>query len=153
VQVVQVDAVGLQAAQAGLDGAGEVEAAGAVVVGSLAHGGDALGGQDHVIALAIGLQHVAQDLLGGAAAVDVSGVDEVDATLECDVGDARGLGLVGAVAPGHRAQAQLRDAHAAAPQLSVLHDTSLSHLYSQEPDPDLVVSFVSGGARSFTARG
>jgi hypothetical protein len=56
------------------------------VVGAGAHGQGELGGQDDVVAAA--RQSLADDFLRLARGVDVGGVDEVDAAVECGVDDA-----------------------------------------------------------------
>ena len=77
VHVVEVDVVGLQAAQAGLDGAPHVEAGEAALVGSVADRVGDLGGQHPAVAGL--LEGAADHLLGAAVGVDVGRVDEVDA--------------------------------------------------------------------------
>ena len=59
--------------------------------------GTDLGGDERLVALA--LERLAQDLLRAAVGVDVGGVEQVDAGLEADVHQPRGLGDVGC-APG-----------------------------------------------------
>ena len=81
VDLVEVDVVGAQPAQAvlalGHDPAPRV----ALRVGVLAHGAVHLGGQDDLVPLDLG-QRLADDLLGLAERVDVGGVDEVDPRVE-----------------------------------------------------------------------
>ncbi len=97
VQLEEVEVVGAEAAQGGVDGGGEAGAGGAGVVGAVAGGQAGLGGDQHLVAAA--LDRPAEDLLGGAVGVDVGGVEEGDAGVDGDVEQAAGLGLVGG-APG-----------------------------------------------------
>ena len=91
VDLVEVDVVGLQAAQAGFALLDDVAAAVAHVVGAFAHHAVHLGGEDDVVALAVALERLAGDLLAAAAAVDVGGVEEVDAGVEGAVDDVVGV--------------------------------------------------------------
>ena len=77
-QLVQVDVVGLQRAQAQLDGAHHVATrpGGVVDLGRAAE----LGGDDHLVAL--GLQRLTHELLGLAAAVHARRVEEGDAGVD-----------------------------------------------------------------------
>ena len=114
VDLVEVDPVGVQAAQRVLDRPDDPAPGAALPVGVLAHGAVELGGQDDVVAAA--LEGLADDLLGLALGVDVGGVDEVDAGVQRGVDDADGVVVVG-VAPGaehHRAEAHLADRDAGA---------------------------------------
>ena len=86
VELVEVDAVGLQPAQAVLDRAPHVLGPGAAPL--LVDGHAELGREHHLVA-APG-QRAAEKLLAAGAAVDVGGVEEVDAGVERRVDDARG---------------------------------------------------------------
>jgi len=77
VEVEDVDAIRVQAAQAGLDGSHEVKARGAPIGRRLAGGEVRLGGDHQLVAVAF--DELAQDALGLAARVDVRRVEEVDA--------------------------------------------------------------------------
>ena len=122
VDLVEVDPVGAQPAQAVLDLLDDPAARVAELVGIVAHLAVDLGGQDRVVTPAPG-EGLAHDLLGLAARVDVGGVDEVDARVEGPVDDVDRLVVV-ALAPGaehHRAEAEGADLHAGAAEVSVLH--------------------------------
>ena len=84
VHLVQVDVIGLQAAQAGFAGAANVQRREAAFVGPVAHIAVDFGGDDDFLAPPAALREPApDDLLGDAfalfPAVDVGGVEEVDA--------------------------------------------------------------------------
>ena len=122
VDLVEVDPVGAEPAQAVLDLAHDPAARVAELVRVVAHRAVDLRGEHDVVAPAAG-QRLADDLLGLAARVDVGGVDEVDAGVERAVDDADRLVVVG-VAPGaehHRAEAERADLHAGAAERAVLH--------------------------------
>ncbi len=83
VDLVEVDVVGLEAAQAGFDGVHDVAAGCADIVASGAGAAVDLGGDDDVFAGdAEVLERLADADLGLALGVDVGGVDEVDAGVE-----------------------------------------------------------------------
>lgn len=74
--LVEVDVVGVQAAQAVLDGAFDPARRPPALVWVLPHREPELGRQDHAITTA--LERLAYDLFGLTVRVDVRGVDEVD---------------------------------------------------------------------------
>ena len=128
VQLVEVDVVGAEAAQARLDRAGQVVARGADVVRSRPAAEGALGRDEHLVAPA--LDRLAEDLLGQAVRVDVGRVEHRDAGLEADVDEPRRLGDVArapgleelvAAAEGAGAEAERGDLEARAAELSVFH--------------------------------
>jgi len=127
-RLVEIDVVGIQAAQAVLDGAHDVLAAEALAVRPVPHARAHLG-RDHDLVARPGAQPPADDALGDAAgiagcppAVDVRRVDEVDAGLPGAVEHTEGLLLGGSPAKRHRAQAQLADLQPGASQLTIFHD-------------------------------
>src|SRR5690606_4905593 len=132
VDLIEVDAIGLQAPQARLDRADDPVARGAAAVGPAAHGEAELGGEDDLVAAAAIAEPPADHPLREAVlAVDVGGVEEVDALAEGAVHDLkRGLlvaadlvherALVG-LAEGHRPEAERRDLEAGAAELAVFH--------------------------------
>ena len=68
-----------------------------------------------------------EDFLRAAAAVDVRGVEEVDAELERDVDElVRGVVREAAAERRPRPEADLRDAQVAVTELPVLHYSSVS---------------------------
>ena len=115
--LVEVDPVGLQPAQAGVDFLHEPapRVAGHVRIGVVHRAVHLRREHDRV---APALQGLADDLLGLAARVDVGRVDEVDPCVERTVDDVDRLVVVG-VAPGaehHRAEAQRTDLQTGAAQ-------------------------------------
>ena len=133
--LVEIDVVELQAAQAGLHAVEDVAARGAARIGALAHLAVHLGGHDHVLARHLQvLQGLAGDLLGAAGRVHVGGVDEVDAGVQRLADQRLGLALLqradgaphaGAVTEGHGAQAKLGDEQAGAAEGVVSHGVRL----------------------------
>ena len=127
VDVEQVEVVGPQPLQAVLDRAGEVEAAGAAVVGAVPGGGPRLGGEDDVVPPAP--QDLAQDALRVPGGVQVGGVDEVHAAVQGLVdlaaglvrAEARDLLEPSAGAEGDGAQGQPGDVEAGTAESGVLH--------------------------------
>ena len=109
VDVVEVDAIGLEALEALFDLADDVPAVVARVVDVLAAAAVDLGAEHGVVALARGLQPVADDGFALAVVVDVGGVDEVAARGVVGVEDGVGSGGVGAAAEHHGAQADRVD--------------------------------------------
>ena len=117
VELVEVDVIGPQAAEALLDRVDQVEPRGADVVGARADAEGPLGGDEHPVAAA--LDRLAEDLLGQPARIDVGRVEHRQPGVEADVHQPRGLGDV-AGAPGleelaaaaERAGAEAQDGHA-----------------------------------------
>jgi hypothetical protein len=110
VDLVEVDPIGGQPPQRVLDLGDDPASRDASAIGVLAHRAIDLRGQHDVVAAGgRGPNRLAEDLLGLAGRVDVSGVDEVDARVERAVDDADRVGVVG-VAPRaehHRAETEL----------------------------------------------
>src|SRR6185312_8034134 len=96
VQVIDIDVIGAESAQAGFAGLNEVIARGAEVVGAFSHAEARFGGNQHRAA-ATG-DRLAENLFRGAVRVDVRSVKEVHAGFETNVDQARGLFHV-AIAP------------------------------------------------------
>jgi len=91
-------------------------------LGVLAHRVVKLRRQHHVVAATAG-ERPANDLLGLACAIDVGGVDEVDAGVQRRVDDLDRLVVVG-VAPRaehHGAEAEAADLNAGAPERPKFH--------------------------------
>ena len=100
-----------------------------LVVGavSLAHGRVELGDEDDLLPAAAALgEPLADDLLAGAAAIDIGGVEEGNALLNGLVHDAEAFLLVAQSAKGHGAQADAADVQTGLTNLVVDHCTSLS---------------------------
>ncbi|MNP38894.1 hypothetical protein D3C76_1324400 [compost metagenome] len=134
VDLVQVDVVGTQAAEAGVDVGHDRLARQALLVGpagAFPHVGreEHLGGDHGFFAAGELLKQFAEDDFRSAGRVAVGGVEEVDALLHgvaddrAAVGFAEGPGVgAGArLAEGHAAQAQFRNIQAGVAQLDVLH--------------------------------
>ena len=133
VDLVEVDVVGLQPRQAGLDRREEVGAIQPRL--AIAHPAEAAGrrtddlaGEDHPVALAARLEPAADHLLrlavgvgGGRDGVHLRRVPEIDAAVERGVhlGMAFGLGVL--AAPGHGAQADGADRQAGSAERTILH--------------------------------
>src|SRR5918998_915813 len=83
VDLVEVDVIGAEPPQTRLDGAHDVVAGQALVVGAGAHRAADLGRDQALVA--VGAEGFAEDLLGQALGVDVGGVDQVDARPQADV--------------------------------------------------------------------
>jgi hypothetical protein len=131
VHLVEVDVVGLQPAQAVLAGLADVVGGEVPVVRAGAHRLVDLGREnDPLPAPALG-EPAADDLLRGAeallhvrglrAAVDVGGVEEVDALFERLVHDREAGRLVGDPAEVHRPEREPADLQARASEVRVLH--------------------------------
>src|SRR5690606_24050531 len=106
-QVIEVDAIGPEPAQAGLDRTHEVVARAASRVRTRAGREVRLRGEHDVVALAA--HETPEDLLGASLVVDVGGVEEVDASVEGGTPDLARRGLVGVTAERHRAERDARD--------------------------------------------
>jgi hypothetical protein len=123
VDLVEVDPVGVQAAQAVVHAAHHPTAGGAGTVRSVAHLEAELGGEHHLVAPAGGGEPLADHALGEPVlAVHVGGVPEVHPGGERALHHREGGGLVGAdpvheavgvgLAERHGAEAEGRDLHA-----------------------------------------
>src|SRR5205823_1944948 len=131
VHLVEVDAVGLQAAEALVARAPDVVRGEPRVVRPLAHRGIDLGGEDDRLAAAAALREpAADDLLGdalaAAPAVDVRRVEEVDAGLARAVHEREAFALAGERAEVHGPEAEAADAQPAAAEMDVLHGRVLA---------------------------
>ena len=93
VELIDIDVVGLQAAETGVDGIEQVIARGADIVGAGAHPEGALGGDDDFLAAA--LESMAEDFFGHAGGVDVAGIKHVGAGFDADIDEAAGFGGIG----------------------------------------------------------
>jgi hypothetical protein len=124
VDLIEIDMIGLQAAERRLDRLHDPASRIALLVRILAHGSVHLGGQHYTVASAF--QRLADNLLRLAAAIPVGGVDEVDAEIQSFVDDADAVVVVGIAqsAEHHRAQAVRADLDAGSSQRAVLHDLS-----------------------------
>ena len=136
VQLVQVDVVGTQPREAGLERTHDMVPG---TTGSVRPGlarEAALGGQQEL--LSSPFYDLAHDLFRGAVRVDVGRVYEVDAGLDTAVEDAAGLGdprrahagELPRPPEGHRPERKHRDAQPAPAQLPVFHPVMPSFLVS-----------------------
>jgi len=126
VQLVEIDIVGLQPLQRGVDRIQDVLEAHALVPGPAPGAADALGGDDVVVALAD--QPIADDFLGAAHRVaaaaeriDVGAVEEVDPALGGGVHDRTADVLLTLQTEGHGAEAEAGNGEAGAAELGSLH--------------------------------
>jgi hypothetical protein len=127
VDLVEVDVIGAEALQAGVDGVHDVAARQPDRVGAAAGAPAGLGRHHHI--LAPRAQRLAQDLLRAARRVDVGAVEEVDPRVQADAHQPIGLRLVGAAdglehslaAEGHGPEAELGDPQPGAAQPSIVH--------------------------------
>jgi hypothetical protein len=125
VDLVEVDVVDAEAPQRSLDRGDNPAAGVAALVGVGAHGAVELGGEHDVVAPAA--QRLAHDPFGFAiAAVDVGGIDEVDARVEGPVNDLDAVVGVGVAerAEHHGTQAIGGDLDAGAAQGARAHEGS-----------------------------
>jgi hypothetical protein len=120
VHLPQVDVVGAEAFEAGVE-RGEQVAAGRVSVALLAAAADRLGRDDDVLAIDHALQHPADDSLALTVDVDVGGVDQRAARLDERLRLRGRVVLVGVAAPGHRSEREPGDEEAGRTQPSLLH--------------------------------
>ena len=95
--LVEVDVVGLEAAEAGFDGVHDVSAGGSDVVAAGAGAAVDLGGDDDVCARDVEVfEGAAEGDFGLAFGVDVGGVDEVDAGFDGGFDEGVDVGLADA---------------------------------------------------------
>ncbi|MNJ51255.1 hypothetical protein D3C77_465550 [compost metagenome] len=121
VQVIDIQVVGAQAGQAGLDGIEDMLAVQARAVRDTLGGTEAdLAGQHPVMAVA--RDRLTDDFLAVPGVVDIGGVDEVDALVPGLVDDQQGIFGAGLFAEHHAAQGQGGYLQAAAAQWTVDHE-------------------------------
>ena len=127
--LVEVDDVGLEPLEARLAGIDEMVARQAAVIRAIAHRKPRLGGDEYV-ALALAAERLADDLLRGAARIDIGGVDQVDAGVEAEVdlaarlgeADIADLGEGALAAHRHGAHGEHRHFEAGPAEQAVFHD-------------------------------
>jgi hypothetical protein len=122
VLLVQVDAVGAETPQAAFDRLGDPARARAGVARVVVDRGDELGGDDHLVAPAG--ERAAEVQLRAGAAVDVRGVEKVDADVEAGVDDGGAALLVDAHPEVVAPQPHQRDFER--PDLAHLHPRELT---------------------------
>ena len=173
--LVEIDVVGAEPLQAGVDLGQDRLARQAGAVRPLAHAAVDLGRDHHLVAPREVEQRAADDLFAGAVRIDVGGVEEVDAEVErlLDERPARRLAerprVVAALglAVAHAAQADARDVEAGAAELDVVHGCSARSAVGGLPGgtrtPDLLLrrqllypvelrAARAGGGRSWSGR-
>ena len=128
VGLVEIDEVRIEPPEAGVGRVHDVAPAQTPVVGQVAHRAAALGGQDHLVALARGFEPRTDHLLGaaGPAPLDpgrvvIGRIDEAAARLDEEVQHLRGFLIVGVPPEGGGAKADLRDLQAGGSQLPIFH--------------------------------
>jgi hypothetical protein len=127
VELVQVDMVGLHAPQRFFTGVPDVQRRKTGRVGPVAHVPVDLGGNDDLFASRAALRKPAPDdlfgdALAGLPAVDVGGIEEVNAQVEGFVHDDEAIGFGRLGAKVHRPEAQTGNFQAGAAQLREFHD-------------------------------
>ena len=135
VDLVEVDVVGLEAVEAGVDCVHDVAAGGADVVAARAGAAEDLGGDDDLSAGDVQvLEGLAEGFFALAFGVDVGGIEEVDAGVDGGFDELVGSGLVdgadgseeaGAAMKGHGAETEGRDEQASVAKGLVLHGIPL----------------------------
>ena len=133
VHLVEIDAVGPETFEALITGTADVMGRQAGIVRTPAHPSVDLGGQDDLLAAAPTLrQPAADDLLGhslaGAPAVDVGGVEEGDAVLQCNVHDREAVVLARERPEVHGAEAETADPQSGAAEVHVFHGPALDQM-------------------------
>lgn len=128
VELVEVDVVGAEPAEGGVDGVEDVLSGVALVPGERADAAEAFGGEDDALAIAGAGEPPSENLFGSALCpgrgsewVDVGGIDEGDAALEGAVQDGERGGLVALEAEGHGAEAEAGNGEACSAEAGVLH--------------------------------
>ena len=151
VQPEQVQVVGAEPLQAGLDRPDQVLAVVAAGVGVVGPGAQAvLGGQHEVVA--VGGHQLPDDPLAGPVGVVVGGVDEVAAGLGVGVEHLEALVAAGPPAPvgaeGHGPEGQLGHAQAAAAEQAVAHGHGRSSPGAVSRDASRAVASATASRRS-----
>ncbi len=118
--LVEIEIVGLQAAQAVFHGAEQMLARQAEVVRPFAHGKACLGSDDQLVAVAVA-QPAPDNLLGDAARVDIGCINEISAGLDKPIHHLDALGFGALASEGHGAQAKLTYFQARAAKIAIVH--------------------------------
>ncbi len=128
VHEVQIDVIGAEPFQAGLAGAYQVVARGALVIRPLAGGKGRLGGNQQLVAPA--LDGLAENFLGSALGIDIGGIEKVEFMIETEVDHAGRLFrldlapaleefIVAAESAG--AETEYRDLETGSAELTIFH--------------------------------
>src|ERR1039457_5279665 len=131
VHLIEVDVIGLQAPEGSLACVADVARREERVIGPVAHRAVELGRDHHLLATPSTLSEPAADDLFGDAlallpAVDVGGVEEVEARVQRSVHDLVGCRFVGLGAEVHGAEAEATDGESGTAEVCVLHPLSLT---------------------------
>src|SRR5581483_1467763 len=135
--LVKIDVIDAKPTQAVLAGTQDVLARQPRIIRSTTHRHPHLSRQHNLLAAL--LNRLTEDLLRGTLRIDISGVDQVDATLQAQINQPSGLLHIGiahigkpAPAPeGHRAHGHHRDPQTRPTQLPVLH----AAIFGDQPRP------------------
>jgi hypothetical protein len=135
VDLVEVDVIGLEAAEAGVDGVHDVAAGGADVVAAGAGAAEGLGGDDDLSAGDVQVfEGLTEGLFAFALGVDIGGIEEVDADVDGGLDELVGSGLVdgadgaeeaSAAVEGHGAKTERGDEEAGVAEGLILHGIPL----------------------------
>jgi hypothetical protein len=121
VQLPEVDVVGAEPGEGGVEGRQQVAARGAAAHRTRTGDAVRLGGDQHLVAGDDVGEQPSEDPLAVAAGVDVGRVDERAAGLAEGDELRRGVVLVGVAPPRHRAEGEPGDDQAAAAEVTLLH--------------------------------
>jgi hypothetical protein len=119
--LVEIDMIGLQAAEAVFTGAHQVQARIAPIIGSGSDGKMSLGGEEHPVTLPVTRQGAPDDAFTLTVVVTIGSVEHIDPGVEGAINNAQRFRFVGWIAEVQRADAQRRHAHAGATKQTVLH--------------------------------
>src|SRR5262245_16727379 len=117
--VIEVDAIGLEPAEAGIDGVDHMAPGEAAVVGARSYPVANLGGDDP--GLAPPLEDLPDYALRARLAMDIGRIEEVHALLEGIIEHAPRLRLPGRAAEHHRAERDFRNLEATYAQRAIAH--------------------------------
>jgi len=103
-KLVEIDVVGLESFQARLASLDDVEAAVANEVWLVGHTSVDLGCKEYAVSLAVAFECFTNELFGCAFAVNVCGIEEVDAFADCVVDYFAGVFKIGFLTEHHAAE-------------------------------------------------
>ncbi len=119
VQLVQIDVVRPESAQAVFKRLHQIHARTSSPVRPIVHLGPELRGQHHSVTLA--LQYRAHNLLALAVPVDIGGIEEIDAVVQRRIEDPGGLGLIQPQRKIHASKRQTRHFDAGVTEPDIAH--------------------------------
>ena len=133
VDLVEIDIIGSEAAEAVIDGMHDVLARKPALVGIVAHRVEHLGGDDHAVARGSEiLERAPQNFLAHAQRIHVGGIEKVDSQFQRALDKRPALRLLqNPLAPllravGHRAQADARHLEPCRSKSGILHSLSIT---------------------------